>query len=611
MNTAAAADSGAAGPSLTLRHERDDRGIISLWVDQPQKPVVVLDSWLLRQVDAFFDFLDRVDWEVRGFILHSASDRVFIAGADLVEIASLDDAGLDAYLALGQRVFNRIEAMNVPTVACISGDTLGGGLEIALCCKYRVAVQPTDRVYQIGLPEAKLGLVPGWGGTQRLPAVVRPGVAIGRTMTGRTFTPAQALRHGLVDRLTQRDQLHAAAVELIEADPAPDRPRTIQHPAAAAAVRAALPWARSIENRPLRRLPAARSVVECVQVGLEQGLEAGLKHEREALVRLRSTEESKGLLGSFFARGSVLKGIQKGLKQPAAPADKIAVLGEGGPIGAALVKRLGKKAQVTRISPADQQVEADVFIAATEDDRVEHMAALRAMSAIAKDDDVIVFTLSTVGIDDVAASVTHPERIVGILPGRPAASPVVQIVRGLATSEAALGAACTIVRHLGGIPVLQWNGGPSLLTRLFSGIAQRALEIVRETGDPAALDREARQEGVAMGPFEIIDAIGMETVARLGGSAIPAEFATVKTVYADRARRQVSPAFAERCSGAGAGRGSAGKIEGYWVDALIEGANAAVQAGVVNDPETLWLAATFGLGLGPWRRDWLARVRMG
>ena len=155
-----------ANPS-DLPSERSADGIVSLQlIPNPEKPrggVVVLDAWLIAELITFFDWLDTQP-KPAGFLLMSASSRVFVAGADLAEIDALDDAGLDTYLQRGSDAFGRISKLACPSVAVIGGAALGGGLEIAMHCDALVGVVPpaTDKPYRIGLPEAGLGICPGW-----------------------------------------------------------------------------------------------------------------------------------------------------------------------------------------------------------------------------------------------------------------------------------------------------------------------------------------------------------------------------------------------------------------------------------------------------------------
>ena len=158
--------------------QRGDSGVVVMTLEQADRPVVVLDSALLESIDKA---LDEIGTDLKGFVLTSSS-RVFVAGANLEEIMSLDDAALDQYLKFGSRVYGRIANLPCPSVAAINGATLGGGLELAMHCDTLIAMMPQAREdgkpakpYHIGLPEAGLCICPGWGGTNMLPARIDPG----------------------------------------------------------------------------------------------------------------------------------------------------------------------------------------------------------------------------------------------------------------------------------------------------------------------------------------------------------------------------------------------------------------------------------------------------
>ena len=200
--------------SHALPVERSTDDIVTLHLTpnpaRPRGGVVVLDSWLLDAID---EAMDRIAGfgDIKGFILASDSERVFVAGADLAEIDALDDDALLAYLARGAAVYQRIADLPCPTVAAVNGACLGGGLEIAMHCDVLVSavVSPDDKPWRIGLPEAGLGLCPGWGGTQMLPARIDPATAIAATASGTTFK-ATEIPDGLVEvSVPRRDLLDA------------------------------------------------------------------------------------------------------------------------------------------------------------------------------------------------------------------------------------------------------------------------------------------------------------------------------------------------------------------------------------------------------------------
>jgi enoyl-CoA hydratase/carnithine racemase len=299
LHTSFAAFAHTTTMKLSLPNETRDDGFVTLWLKQPERSVVVLDQWLLDQLHLFFDQLEQSP--PRGLAILSASPNVFVAGADLAVIDALNDDSLLAYLAEGAEAFGRISALPCPTVAAINGAALGGGLELALHCDGIIAsAAPLDsKPYRIGLPEASLGLCPGWGGTQMLPARIDPAEAIVMTASGETRTLLE-FPPGLIDRVVDNeDDLHEAALHWLEAqhEYPGATPKCIDE-TNRQAVKAALDAVQSM----LPRTPAAQAVVEAVRIGMEEGLAAGLAAERRLLVGLRHTEEAKKSMAKFFAR---------------------------------------------------------------------------------------------------------------------------------------------------------------------------------------------------------------------------------------------------------------------------------------------------------------------
>lgn len=281
-------------------------GVVTIFLDEPDHPVTVLNREMIARLDAT---LDEVGDSLAGLVVATSHGRVFVAGADLGEINRLSDAQLDDYLATGQRVLGRIAALPCMTVAAINGAALGGGLELALHCDSLLAMEPTrpDKPYRIGLPEASLGLCPGWGGTNTLPARIEPGMAISLIATGATLTVLEAHEAGLLDRLytTREELLSAARARAAQPKPAStgahSEPINVSFPEISARVRTALA---RVEND----LPAdasASAVLEAVKAGLAGGWRHALEHERRSLISLRSTEATRSKIKAFF------KGVKK------------------------------------------------------------------------------------------------------------------------------------------------------------------------------------------------------------------------------------------------------------------------------------------------------------
>lgn len=292
-----------------LRFERDTSGefagIGTLWLDQPGKPVVVLDHPLMRQIESALKALPR---DLRGFVLASANARVFVAGADLKSIAALDDASLHRYLEYGSSVFGRIAALPYPTVAAINGAALGGGLEIAMHCDGLVAApSASGKPYPVGLPEAGLAICPGWGGTNLLPARMDAKAAIERTAKGTPMSLDEAIAAGLFDAVatTPDGLLNTAKQWLVQAgtgsakrDNAPSRW------IGRAAVASRTLWALDELRTQLGGAEPADSVLKAVDIGLSRGWQAALQAERDALVRLRNAPAGKAAIEAFLSKSA-------------------------------------------------------------------------------------------------------------------------------------------------------------------------------------------------------------------------------------------------------------------------------------------------------------------
>jgi enoyl-CoA hydratase/carnithine racemase len=294
-------------PLLPLAIDTDN--IATLTLDQPGKPVVVLDHDLIRRLEAT---LREVPRSIAGLILASASPRVFVAGADLKAIAELSDDQLHRYLEYGSKVFQMLSDLPCPTVAAINGAALGGGLEVAMHCDGLVAAPPgpskdgqPGRAYPIGLPEAGLSICPGWGGTNLLPARLDPALAISMTAEGKPMLFDQAREAGLFDAVAPSpDQLLHVAKAWLQAQR--QRPLAVRDGAP-------LRWIGRVSPSQVLKglesakaaLPAgepAQAVLEAVDAGLLQGWQAALACERRHLVRLRNQPAGKAAIAGFLGK---------------------------------------------------------------------------------------------------------------------------------------------------------------------------------------------------------------------------------------------------------------------------------------------------------------------
>lgn len=292
-----------------LRIQRDDTGpatgVVTLYLDDPARPVTVMSRNMVERLDTT---LDEIGDSPAGLVLATSESRVFVAGADLAEINDLSDEDLDAYLADGQRVLGRIAALSCPTVAAINGAALGGGLELALHCDVLMGLKPAnpDKPYRVGLPEASLGLCPGWGGDNTLPARIEPAGAIKAIAAGATWTAFEARDAGLLESFhdSRESLLEAAKIRALELSSvksgACNEPINISAPKVSPVVNEGLGRVRN----DLPKTEAAQAVVDCVTKGLHDGWRSALALERVCLVELRKTDRAREKIEAFFARSA-------------------------------------------------------------------------------------------------------------------------------------------------------------------------------------------------------------------------------------------------------------------------------------------------------------------
>lgn len=287
---------------LEIEDAGDGGAIATLTLEQPGRPVVVIEQSLLEQLDATLDTLPD---GLGGFILASSAERAFVAGADLKAIMALDDAELHAYLEFGARVFGRIADLPCPTAAAIHSTALGGGLELAMHCDGLIGLHDPDaKPYLIGLPEAGLKICPGWGGTNMLPARIDAETAIVATAQGRAMKSDEAVELGLFDATcSDRDALIGTAKRWLIGQSKPSRsgmPSRCVQTTNRDEIGVALERARGVLDSSLH----ADAVLDAVGTGISDGWDAALQCERDHLVRLRNTEPAREAIEAFFARSA-------------------------------------------------------------------------------------------------------------------------------------------------------------------------------------------------------------------------------------------------------------------------------------------------------------------
>jgi 3-hydroxyacyl-CoA dehydrogenase/enoyl-CoA hydratase/3-hydroxybutyryl-CoA epimerase len=461
----------------------DSDNVMTVLLDVPGRPVNTCTPQLLDDLSAALDEVERT--MPAGVIFASAKARSFNAGADLFAIRDMTDEEVAAYIARGQAIFDRIAHLPMPTVAAINGDCLGGGCEMALACLYRVAAN--DGSISIGLPEVKLGLIPAWGGSTRLPRLIGLTRALPILLAGKTVPPRKALKAGLIDEVVRPEALRDAARRMAT------RSAERRHPGFAQRLAAGLTPARNrilsaaraqTESRSMGNYPAPMKLIDVVKSGYDGGVAAGLKAEREAILGLTQTAATKNLLRLFFLRQGAKKRAAERLTAKPREVRYAAVVG-GGTMGAGIAHaliRAGVNVRLVEVGPAamsaalgrvrkllDDDVAmgkldplaakhafhrlsptldwtglalADVVVEAV----LETMDAKREVFAkldqLCRPDAVLATNTSSLLVGEMARSTARPRRVVGLHFFNPVNKmPLVEVVRGPQSDDAAVATA--------------------------------------------------------------------------------------------------------------------------------------------------------------------------
>jgi 3-hydroxyacyl-CoA dehydrogenase len=524
----------------------DGIGIIT--IDSP--PVNALVAAVRRGLDGGFRrFAD--DPAVRAIVL-ICGGRTFFAGADITEFGKpMAEPGLTA-------VFDIIENGSKPVVAAIHGTALGGGLELALICHYRVAV-PSAKV---GLPEVNLGLLPGAGGTQRLPRIVGVEAALDLITSGRAIGAGQAAELGVIDHLAGEGRLREDAIAFAHRLLAENRPllrvRDRQEAVEAARGRPEIfAEFRAKNARAFRGFKAPENIIKCIEAAVDLPFDAGMAREAELFHELHDSVESLAQRYIFFAERETAKipDIPPGTPtQPVASAGVIGAGTMGGGITmnfvnvgvpvtlvetsqAALDRGLGvirrnyentaKKGRMTQAQVEQRMalitpslaLEAldgcDLVIEAIFESMPIKKEIFAKLDGVAKPGAILASNTSFLDLDEIAGVTGAPERVIGLHFYSPAnVMRLLEVVRGARTAPDVIATAMKLAKQIGKVPVLSRVCHGFIANRLMNPRMAQAESLVLEGPAPADIDRVMYAYGFAMGPFQMIDLVGLDVIGR-------------------------------------------------------------------------------------------------
>ncbi|MCX7556723.1 3-hydroxyacyl-CoA dehydrogenase NAD-binding domain-containing protein [Xanthomonadaceae bacterium JHOS43] len=639
---------------LRFRHWRTESrtdGVLVLTFDRAGTPVNALSQAVLEELDAI---IERIEiGKPKAVVIQSGKSAGFIAGADIKEFQEFDARGtvMEA-IRRGQLVFERLHRLPCPTVVAIHGHCMGGGTELSLACRYRVA--SSDDSTRIGLPEVKLGIFPGWGGSVRLPRLVGAPAAMDMMLTGRALSAKNARAIGLVDKVVEPAVLLDSAIELAK--------RGTQRPLK----QRALAWATNLW--PTRQALAPMLVKQVARKAKKAhypapfalieswkrsggGTDALLKSEARAVVKLASGTTARNLIRVFFLMERL-----KGLGGKDHGISHVHVVGAGvmgGDIAAWCALRgfsvtlqdremqyiqpaldrahalFGKKIRdeakrAAAISRLNADVEgagvakADLVIEAIYENLEAKKALYAHIEPQLKPDALLVTNTSSLALTELREGLAHPDRFAGLHYFNPVAlMPLVEIVQHDAMAEETERRLAAFCKAIDKFPVPVAGTPGFLVNRILAPYMEEAILAFREGIPGRAIDKAAVDFGMPMGPIELVDTVGLDVAASVGRimaqfhGTTPPDFAFEsnargkkdgKGLYEWQEGKPVKPALPD-------GYRAPDDLTDRLVLRLLNEAVACLHDGVVADADLLDAGVIFGTGFAPFHGGPIQYIR--
>ena len=632
----------------SVRHwnlRRDEDGIAWLCFDKADASTNVLSRDVLVELN---DQLAQLEKDLpKALVIHSGKKSGFIAGADIKEFTALEDAD-QAYemVRAGQHVMDRLEALKCPTIALINGFALGGGLELALACRYRILNDDPKTV--IGLPEVKLGIHPGFGGTVRSVRLAGPLKAMDMMLTGKNIRPRQARAMGLVDEIVPARHLERAARMMALKPPRPRRLPLQERLMNAGPARKVL--AGILEKQVARKArrehyPAPYAIIELWK---NYGDRPALMMEKEArsIADLFCSDTSRNLVRVFLLQDK-LKTLGGRTRHAFHHVHVIGAGVMGGDIAAwcalrgmtvtlqdreprfiaPVIKRARKlyekklreprlvQAALDRLLPdVDGRgvTDADVVIEAIFEDAEAKKALFRALEPRMKPDAVLATNTSSIRLEDLQEALERPARLIGLHFFNPVAMmPLVEVIRTPDTPQAEVDKGIAFARKIDKLPLPCLSSPGFVVNRVLMPYMMEAL-LAGQDGIPlATIDKAAKRFGMPMGPVELADTVGLDValhVARILGAAygVPVPDRLIEMVDKKRLGRKTGRGFYDWKDGKAVKPSAKDeKVPQDLADRLllpmVNEAVAVWRDGVVEDLDLLDAGVIFGTGFAPFR----------
>lgn len=547
--------------SVTLETTSDWVAVVT--IDVPDSKVNTLG---LRSMNELNEIIDQVAASkgLKGLVITSGKKDNFIAGADVNEIRRLQsDSQLEAYKAseMGKELFLRIEQLPLNTVAAINGACLGGGMELALACKFRLA---SKKARSIGLPEVQLGFVPGWGGCVRMPRLVGLQKAIELIMGSKLLDARKAWRVGLVDEVVEPDKLLERAIEVAQKGNVKRASRDSKDQMMAMVLETNPLGKKVLHDQSYKvmmrvtkgKYPAAKEALKLIMKSAELPADKAFKLESSTFARLAMTTVSKNLVGIFFSQSESKKmpvelapgrdvttvgvlgaGVMgAGIAQACAKAGyKVIVkdieqkfLDKGKETFKSLFEKLVERKRMTREEvdkivaetvftvDYDKMKDCDLIIEAVLEDMDVKQTALANCEASVRNDFIFATNTSSLSVTDIASEAKDPSRVVGLHFFNPVHKmPLVEVVRGKKTSDEAVAFAMQVALKLDKTTVITKDSPGFIVNRILAPYLREAAVLTAEGVPIEDIDKAMKSFGMPMGPMALLDEVGLDIAGKV------------------------------------------------------------------------------------------------
>ena len=544
----------------TFNLSRRDDGIAVLTMDVPGESVNTLQAKFAEEITELLTEIKN-DRDIKGMVVISGKKDSFIAGADIKMLDACNTAeDARALSKQGHEVFAEIENLSFPVVAAIHGSCLGGGLELAMACHMRICSDSSKTM--LGLPEVMLGLLPGSGGTQRLPRLVGIASALDMMLTGKQLRPKQALKQGLVHDVVPNSILLDAAIKLAKAGkskPAKRKTPLINKVLESNAFGRNIMFdqaAKQVHKKTQGNYPAPTKIIDCVKVGMSKGMVAGLDTESRHFADLVMTKESAALRSIFFATTEMKKEAGEAETKKV---DKAVVLG-GGLMGGGIAsvtttkanvpvrvkdinekglsnalsyayKLLDKKVKRRHMKAAERDAtmalmtttteykgvkDADIVVEAVfEDLNLKHQM-VKDIERECNEETIFASNTSSLPIGQIAEAAERPENVIGLHYFSPVEKmPLVEVIAHKKTSQKTIDTTVAFARKQGKTPIVVQDGAGFYVNRILALYMNEAANVLLEGQRIEHLDKSLVKFGFPVGPMTLLDEVGIDVGAKI------------------------------------------------------------------------------------------------